>query len=86
MRLALQRIRALGVKAHHAGVAVERTHDEVATESTRALAQLTKHRGRALDAVHHYFRAERLVRAVLAPRLGNRLDFDIGRSRPFDTK
>ena len=71
--------RAFGER-HDAGVADEGAAQERRVDGGRCVAQLLQERRDCLAVVAGDARPERLVRAVLAPRLGERLQLDVGRS------
>ncbi len=84
VRLCLEGQCRAGCELHHSGIADERRPDERCVERLGARAQ-PLHQG--LDRFHlgtvvvaeFDRRAERLVGAVFAPRLGQRFEFEVGR-------
>ena len=81
MRLGLQGQRLAIGERDDPGVADERRTDELGVDAFRAVPQLAE-QGSDLGAVDGDRRPERLVGAVLAPRLGERLQFDVGGVAP----
>ena len=79
VRLGLHRDGGAGHERDDAGVADERAAHERRVEVGGGVAQLNEQRRDRRPVGQGDGRAERLVCAVLAPRLGQRLELDVGR-------
>ena len=77
--LGLERDRRAGAVRHDAGVADERRPHERGGDGVGATAEHGEQRRPFVAGVGDERRPERLVRAVFAPRLGDRLELDVGR-------
>ncbi len=77
--LGLERDRRAWAVRHDAGVADERRPHERGGDGVGATPQHGEQRWPFVAGVGHERRPERLVRAVFAPRLGDRLELDVGR-------